>query len=355
MKCRGGCCRHISCFSASHYLALGACRVYDLRHENRAIFLPNAELIVGSMKIRILKFTGHRPAHRARPRAGGRARIRDGISTAIVAVAVFVLAGVPVGPANAQDSNLTRQIERLRRDLNDLQRYVYREQKPPKGEAGAEQLSPAVAARMQLQLSQIQEQVRAMNGKVEEVQHRISVVEQRLQRMSEDLEIRLQEMEDRIGGGAPVQPATRPGAGEGAVADALAALPANASPRDQYDFAFDLLKKRDYNAAAGAFQAFLDRNGKDPLAGNALYWLGETRYVQKQYGEAAKIFLDGYKRFPDGTKAPDNLLKLGMSLAALEKAADACKTFARMLSEFPKAPSRLRRAAENEQKRLECR
>lgn len=303
------------------------------------------------MEIRTLKSTGHRPFRRDQPVVAGRARARDGIGAALLAL--LVLAGVGTAPAMAQDSNLSRQMERLRRDLNDLQRYVYREQKSTKGESGAGQASPAVSARMQLQLNQIQEQVRSMNGRVEEVQHRISVLETRLQRMAEDLEIRLQEMEDRIAGGAGAGPASKPAAGP-AAADVLAALPANANARAQYDFAFDLLKKRDYDAATVAFQAFLDRNGKDPLAGNALYWLGETRYVQKQYGEAAKIFLDGYKRFPNGSKAPDNLLKLGMSLAALNKPKDACKTFARMLSEFKKAPSRLRRAAENERKKLGC-
>lgn len=308
--------------------------------------------MVGFMKIRTLKLIGYGPFRRDRPAVAGRAWVRDGISAAVLAV--LVLVGVGSVPAMAQDSNLSRQMERLRRDLDDLQRYVYRQQKSSKGESDAGQASPAVSARMQLQLNQIQEQVRSMNGRVEEVQHRISLLETQLQRMAEDLEIRLQEMEDRIAGGVGAGATSKSAAAGPAAADVLAALPSDADARAQYDFAFDLLKKRDYDAATIAFQAFLDRNGKDPLAGNALYWLGETRYVQKQYGEAAKIFLDGYKRFPKGSKAPDNLLKLGMSLAALNKPKDACKTFARMLSEFKKAPSRLRRAAENERKKLEC-
>lgn len=305
--------------------------------------------MVGFMNIGIFRITFLRNVFR--PLATGRRPDRSVVAAMVLAA--FVLAGVVAGPAVAQDPNLARQMERLRRDLNDLQRYVYRDQKPSKGNTGAGQVSPEVSARMQLQLNQIQEQVRSMNGRVEEVQHRISVLETRLQRMAEDLETRLQEMEDRIGGGGGAPPAADAGGGN-AAADVLAALPADAKPRDQYDFAFDLLKKREYDSAAVAFQAFIDRNGKDPLAGNAFYWLGETRYVQKHYGEAAKIFLDGYKRFPDGAKAPDNLLKLGMSLAALDKSRDACKTFARMLSEFPKAPARLRRAADNERKKLKC-
>lgn len=283
---------------------------------------------------------------------------RAGLAALVVMAGAAAL--LPAAPAAAQDSNLARQLDRLRRDLNDLQRYVYKGERPPEGEAPEPAGDPGVMSRMQVQITQMQDQMRSMNGRVEEVEHRIMVMEQRLDRMAQDLEFRLQAIEDKVGVGGAAQPADESATPEptgGATQTALAApggLAADATPRQQYDHAFELLKDRNYDAAATALQAFLDRNPDDPLAGNALYWLGETRYVQKDYKEAAKVFLDGYKRFPEGAKAPDNLLKLGMSLAALDETDSACKTFAKLRSSFPQAPSRVLRAAESEQKKLKC-
>lgn len=287
-------------------------------------------------------------------------RRRPGLLAAVVSpwlvAAAVTVAPVPV---QAQDSNLARQVDRLRRDLNDLQRYVYKGD-AAQGAAPGAAADSSVMARMQLQITQMQDQMRTMNGRVEEVEHQIRVLEQRLERLSQDLEIRLQEIENRIGAGGGAPPPRQDGADSGSSGTARGSLalpqglPADATPRQQYDFAFELLKDRNYDAAAAALQSFLDRNPDDALAGNALYWLGETRYVQKNYKEAAKVFLEGFKRFPEGAKAPDNLLKLGMSLAALDETDSACKTFVKLRTTFPESPSRILRAAEAEQKKLKC-
>ncbi|MEE8444856.1 MAG: tol-pal system protein YbgF [Alphaproteobacteria bacterium] len=276
--------------------------------------------------------------------------------SAVAVVAAGLGATVPGTRALAQDANVSRELERLRRDLNDLQRYVYKGkpsgQSPPAvGAAG-----PEVAARMQLQITRMQGQIRAMNGRIEEAQHKIGLLEKRIDTMASDLELRLRAIEDAIAAGAAVP--TDGGApgkdGSARQPGAIAGYPDGGTVREQYDFSFDLLKTRKYAAAASSFQMFLDKNPKDALSGNALYWLGETRYVQKNYKEAAKVFLDGYKRFPKGAKAPDNLLKLGMSLAALGQSDSACKTLRKLLDTFPKASSKVRGAATTERKKQKC-
>jgi tol-pal system protein YbgF len=314
-----------------------------------------------------------------RARTGGAAGIRSdaprtgrlgGIAaTLIVLLATGLLLPAAPTPAQAQtqDSNLMRKVERLQKELNDLQRHVYRG--GASSAAGGETVGSEVSARMQLQINKMQDQLRSMNGRVEEIQHRIAVLEQRFDRMADDLEIRLQQIEGAVAGGGTaalsgVEPgATTPPAGRSrstpaapaaTFAPATPGLPDGASPREQYDFAFDLLKKRDYRGAGGALEAFLEKNPDHALAGNAIYWLGETHYVQKEYKAAAKVFLDGYQKYPTGSKAPDNLLKLGMSLAAYGDTDSACKTFKKLLSTYPKAPARITRAAKSEQKKLNC-
>lgn len=287
----------------------------------------------------------------------------SGAKVVACAVAALFAAGTFVAaPVQAQDSSLIRKVERLQKELNDLQSYVYRGGGKPSAGSSQGAVGTDVSARMQLQITRMQDQLRSMNGRVEEVQHRIAVLEQRLERMSDDLEIRLQNIEDAIAKGGGLA-ATTPDSGDGSAAAysgsgeltvGALGLPADASARDQYDFAFDLLKKRDYQGASVALKSFLDKNPDHTLAGNAIYWLGETHYVQKDYKVAAKIFLDGYQRYPTGAKAPDNLLKLGMSLSALGQTKSACKTFTKLLSTFPKAPARITKSAKTEQKKLKC-
>ncbi len=267
-------------------------------------------------------------------------------------------------PAAAQDSgNLARQVERLRRDLADLQRHVYKGGQPT-ATAPAEDgqpLSTDVAARMQVQITQMQEQMRSMNGQVEEVRHRITLLEQRLDRMAEDLEMRLLNIEDAIANGASAAAAPRAdrtpaGNGGAAVATAPAIvleLP-EGTPRQQYDFAYDFLKKRQWTEGRAALQAFLERNPQDDLSDNAAYWLGETYYINKQYKEAAKAFLEGYRDYPNADKAPDNLLKLGKSLAALDQPDKACTTYAKLLEDYPNSQPRIIKLAKSERQKLNC-
>ena len=114
------------------------------------------------------------------------------------------------------------------------------------------------------------------------------------------------------------------------------------------------LKRRDFEGAERALKAFVEAYPGNELSGNAQYWLGETYYVRKNYGAAANVFAEGFKRYPKSNKAPDNLLKLGMSLAALERIEDACITFNKLDKEYPNAKSAIKQRYKKELIRLNC-
>ena len=153
---------------------------------------------------------------------------------------------------------------------------------------------------------------------------------------------------------APVQQqglaALQPGA---PAAEAAAPLP-NATPEAQYEFAYGLLIRRDIANAETALSEFVVAHPDHPLAGNAQYWLGETFYVREDFMSAARTFAEGYTRYPKSNKAPDNLLKLAMSLNALGRQDDACITFSKLIDEYPTATASIRRRAERERSRLIC-
>ena len=66
------------------------------------------------------------------------------------------------------------------------------------------------------------------------------------------------------------------------------------------------------------------------------------------------MFLNAYEKNKQSPKAPDVLLKLGLSLAGLEKKKEACATFRELNRAFPNAPDGVKDRAGQESKRLAC-
>jgi tol-pal system protein YbgF len=128
----------------------------------------------------------------------------------------------------------------------------------------------------------------------------------------------------------------------------------DARPQAQYDHAFKLLSDRDYAKAEKALRAFVEAHPKHKLAGNAQDWLGETHYVRENYNQAAVVFAEGFRTYPDSRKAPANLLKLGITLAKIDKVDKACRLFSELQKRFPDAAQNIRHRAQREEKRLGC-
>ncbi|MCW8917183.1 MAG: tol-pal system protein YbgF [Magnetovibrio sp.] len=126
------------------------------------------------------------------------------------------------------------------------------------------------------------------------------------------------------------------------------------TPKERYQFAFGLMRQARYDDAEVALKAFIDEHGSDPLASNARYWLGETYYVRKSFMEAAQTFFQAYQDASDGPKAPDSLLKLGMSMGNLDKNEEACATFSKLRKEFKDLKSSVKKTLDREVKRLKC-
>ncbi|MEE8332634.1 MAG: tol-pal system protein YbgF [Alphaproteobacteria bacterium] len=302
-------------------------------------------------------------------------------------VAVAFAAFAAVAPAAAQTANtrvLFDRIDRLQNELTTLQRYVYRGEKPRATGAAAAVVttSPNVAARLQLGITQLEAEIQRLTGQNEETAHRLSQIEERLNKLTTDLEFRLGRLE-RL---APVIAATSPtgtpatgpvvhlttrpvlqdipGAELGvrplgsvrATATPPAAPPEpKLTPQQQYDKAHTLIiQTRDYAQAERVLRKFIDRNPKHKLLPNAHYWLGRTYFVRNDFEQAAFAFAEGFQRFPKSEKAPANLLNLGMALARLGKTREACTTYSRLLKSYPDTGAAVKRRVSRETARAQC-
>jgi tol-pal system protein YbgF len=147
-------------------------------------------------------------------------------------------------------------------------------------------------------------------------------------------------------------PAAAPGAPNAGFA--LATAPPSSSPRDNFDLAYGYLQRRDYSLAEATFRDFLRKFPSDRLAAEAQYWLGESLFLRQSYRDAADAFLAMSKKYETSAKAPDALLRLGQSLAALDEKELACATFGEVARKYPRASASVKQAVEREQKRVRC-
>jgi tol-pal system protein YbgF len=277
-------------------------------------------------------------------------------------LAAFVgLAGLAPFGASADDADLravNNRLDRVERAVNDMQQN-YSGGAAPVGSSGG-----GVSSDMQSRLTELEDQMRSLTGRIEELSHRLDQTTQDLQTYKQATDLRFQDMQSGAAPATPGAPAALAPAGgasaSGAPANAASAAPAAkpAAPtvalpagtaQVQYDFSIDLLKRGQFPQARDAFTQFLQQHPKDPLAGNAQYWLGETYYVQGQYKDAADSFLKGYTTYSKSSKAPDSLLKLGMTLSALGQKDAACATFGQLKEQFPQASPAV--VARNKQER----
>jgi tol-pal system protein YbgF len=135
---------------------------------------------------------------------------------------------------------------------------------------------------------------------------------------------------------------------------ALGSSAGGASSKQLYETAYGYLLQQDYASAQAGFADFLKTYPRDPLAPNALYWLGETHYVQRNYADAAEAFDLVVSTYGSSNKAADAQLKRGMSLAQLGKKQDACTAFRELPTKFPTAPPLLKSKADGERQRAGC-
>jgi len=126
------------------------------------------------------------------------------------------------------------------------------------------------------------------------------------------------------------------------------------TPGALYQTARNRLLAQDFAGAQEAFRVFLDLYADHSRAGEARYWLGESYYAQGLYKEAGQHFAQGLAKHPQNPKAPETLLKLGMSLVALGETKAGCKSFSEMRSRFPSAEEALALRADRERERAGC-
>jgi tol-pal system protein YbgF len=136
-------------------------------------------------------------------------------------------------------------------------------------------------------------------------------------------------------------------------AQQMVMAPSN-TPKDEYDLAYGYVLRKDYALAEDSLRGFIRKYPNDRLVADANYWLGETMFQRQKYREAAETFLDVSTKHEKSAKAPESLLRLGQSLAALKEKEAACATLGEIPRKYPRVAANVKQSVEREQKRVGC-
>ncbi len=105
--------------------------------------------------------------------------------------------------------------------------------------------------------------------------------------------------------------------------------------QEMYNKGQDLFMAGRYAEARDSFAAFLKAYPRHSLSDNALYWIGEAYYTEKDFEKALEKFAETADKYPEENKTPDALLKAGFSNIEMNRPGKAREYFERLLSKYP--------------------
>jgi len=126
-------------------------------------------------------------------------------------------------------------------------------------------------------------------------------------------------------------------------------------PDAEFQAAMGLLSSAQYERAEEAFRIFSLTYPDTELGAQALYWSADIAYsVDRDYQGAARDFAELLRQYPDAPRAPDGMLKLGLSLLALGQIQEGCVTLAALPRTFPNASASITGRASTEHQNAAC-
>jgi len=284
---------------------------------------------------------------------------------------------------------ISDQIQVITKDIKTLEKAVYQKADITNSTKlninQSDGLNEDVMTKHLLKLNEIENQFRQLTNKFEEVNFKLDKLSTRVTKIQSDAQLRFSDLENGISTtekktNSVLPGSTKPqdfGASPGYETSNLPkeqsinsvetaqtviteepekrkSLLPNKPTDEQYEFAVSFMKIGDYETAEFALREFIDKNKDHDLAGNAQYWYGETFRIRQLYSDAATAYLDGYQNYPKSDKAPDNLLKLGITMVQLGEKDQGCKMISGLKKEYPKASKSVLQKAQYEQKKFKC-
>jgi TolA-binding protein len=269
-----------------------------------------------------------------------------------------MIALVPASTAVAQRQQPTpeQRIERLERQVNEVQRRVFPKGKPADTAGFAD--DPAATQSSVITLDQridaLERQLRDMLRQTEDNANRLRGIEAGMNQMRSDSDQRIKALEQRISEAAAAVPATTEVPPSGATTqpkpkpssqppktaqanppatapgDDSTGAPESDPGEDAYSEGFHQWEAGNYDQAIATLKSFVSAYPKHPRVSFANNLIGRALLDKGDARAAATALLANYRNNPGGARAPDSLFYLGQALMKLGQPGQACKAYSEL-------------------------
>jgi len=269
---------------------------------------------------------------------------------------ILILINTTVISQNLDIDELLEKIDRLEKNVSDLQKG--------KIDKLDKSLSSGYISRNEQRLDDVETKNRANYGLIEEIDNKIKNLEQKLNILNKEYQSKVLKIDEQI---TSMKKNKKPIASPQPNLENKVEIEENeyTSPvkqvenineteiKKKYENAIKLLWANKFNEAEAHLLQLKKINPVD-LMPNIQYWLGEVYYANKNFQQAIIEFGEGFAKYPDSIKGPDNLLKLGLSFSNLNKKSEACNAFFELELKFKNAAKNVLERSQNERKKLDC-
>lgn len=215
-------------------------------------------------------------------------------------------------------------------------------------------LSPSAAADLLNQLETLQQDVQNLRGQLEEQDHEIKLLKQRQRDRYIDLDKRIsllmsssmqkteetpvvssQPSAETSVTDVPQPPVEAPPVVSTPLSAPIALQATSPQAKEAYNNAYELIRKKQFEAAEVTFSQFVKDYPDNALTGNGYYWLGELKLVLGKPKEALDEFQTVIQKFSGHNKEVDALYKLGIVNDQLGNASAAKSYLQTVIQRFP--------------------
>lgn len=277
-----------------------------------------------------------------------------------IAALLVMTSPAPAQMESREAIGLQNQILQLQHEVQQLQAQgaggqpYYGQSAAPAPSIGA---ASETAADLLTRVTSLEEQVRQLRGRVDELENTVQHTSADLSKQMDDLKFQMQNAPaGPAAGGSRSAALTTPAAA--AVPPAPAAAPPEPggprTPEVALQEGYAAMGRRDYTEAERDAREVLTKR-TSPRAYDAQYLLAQSLAGQHQWSRAAVAYDDTYNRSPKGGHAQEALLGLAISLTAINEKRAACDTLTKLHNEFPHGRPELRDQIAGVRQRAGCR
>ena len=179
----------------------------------------------------------------------------------------------------------------------------------------------------------LQQDLKDLRGTIEEQSYLIKRLERSQKEQYLDLDNRLVQL-----GGADLE--SRAAQTEDKESSEEATTLLNEGPefdneREAYQYAFDLMRNRQYQESLAGFEEIIVAFPNGQYTPNAFYWIGELYLAQGDNEKSRQSFIQVISLYPDHQKVPDAMYKLGVVYFALGDNQSALRYLGQVQQEYP--------------------